>query len=124
MLLKNLKHFSTDKNINYFCNIPEEKYFAPLRIVYPFIKSLLILLLILMQPFLIDHLINFQKIFVFFELILLLKLISLLSRSVFVTISAISFLLAKFTCACAVSDFKLAKSVFVAKSYVSTPVAF
>ena len=39
MLVKNLVYFLVDKNIKSFCNIPEEKYFVPLRILYSFIKS-------------------------------------------------------------------------------------
>ena len=38
-LVKNLKYFLDVENIKQLCNIPEEKYFAPLRILYPFIKS-------------------------------------------------------------------------------------
>ena len=37
MLVKNLKKFLHQKYIKLFCNVPEEKYLALLRILYPFI---------------------------------------------------------------------------------------
>ena len=60
---------------------------------------LLILLLILLQLFLITHSFSWSTFFDLFKLILLLKLISLLSKSVFFTNLVISYLLAKFACA-------------------------
>ena len=39
VLVKNLKHFLYEKYIKLFCNVSEKKYFAPLRILYPFVKS-------------------------------------------------------------------------------------
>ena len=83
VLVKNLKIFLY------------EKYIVPLRTLYPFIKSFL-------NPFVdiastvSDSSFNSFSIsagFVLFELILLLKLNSLLSKSVFFTKLAISFLL-------------------------------
>ena len=39
MLVKNLKYFFYEKYIKWFCNVPEEKYLAPLRILYSFVKA-------------------------------------------------------------------------------------
>ena len=39
VLVKNLKHFLYEKCIKLFCNVPKEKYLAPLRTLYPFIKT-------------------------------------------------------------------------------------
>ena len=76
-------YFSAGLNTKYFCNIPENKRFAPLRIIYLFIKSLV-------NPFL-DIVLTFS--YSSYELF------SFSSKSVFFTKLPISFLLAKFACA-------------------------
>ena len=84
VLVKNRKYFLYEKYIKLFCNVPEEKHLAPSRILYPFIKSFV-------NPFVDDastfsdssfNSFSTSTCFVLFELILLLKLNSLLSKSV------------------------------------------
>ena len=89
------------KNIlNHFVNVPREKYLAPLRILYPFIKPFVNPFVDIASTFFYSTFNSFSTstCFVLFELILLLKHNSLLSKSVLFTKLAISFLLAKFAC--------------------------
>ena len=54
------------KNIlnKWFCNVPEEKYLVPLRILNPFIKSFVNPFVDIVSTFLITHLIHFQQVHV------------------------------------------------------------
>ena len=86
------------KILNKFCNIPEQKYFAPLGILYLFIKSLVIPFVDIASTF-FDSLFNSfctSTCFVLFEVTFLLKLFSLSSKFVLFTKLPISLLLAKF----------------------------
>ena len=88
----------TDINTKQICNILEQKHFAPLRMLYVFIKSFV-------NPF-VDIAITFSDslfssfslstCFVLFEVISLSKFFSLSSKSVIFTKLAILFLFAKF----------------------------
>ena len=90
--------FLTYINTKYFCNIPKQKYFEPLRILNSFIKAFV-------NPF-IDIALTFSDssfnsfpvstCFVIFQVTFLLKLFSSSSKFFFFTKLAISFLLAKF----------------------------
>ena len=75
-------------------NIPEEKYFAPLRILNLFIKPFV-------NPFVDVALAFFDSSFnsFLFEVTFLFNFFSLSLKSVFFTKLAISILLAKFVCA-------------------------
>ena len=91
-----------DINTKQFCNILEKKFFAPLRILYLFIKSCT-------NPFdditlTFSHsssrLFSTSKFFVLFEVNFVFKFFSLSLKSVFFfTKSAISSLVANFACA-------------------------
>ena len=100
MLVKNLKYFLYEKYIKLFCLVPKEKYLAPLRIVYPFIKSFVNPFADIAWTYFVSSFNSFSTntCFVLSELILLLKPDGLLSKSVLFTKLAISLLLAKFVC--------------------------
>ena len=85
--LKYLTFFLAGINTKQFWNIPEEKYFAPLRILNLFIKSFV-------NPFVDIALTFFDSSFNSF--LFDVTSFSLLSKSVLLTKLAISFLLAKF----------------------------
>ena len=108
MLVKSLKYFLDEKCIKSSCNVPEEKYIALLRILYPFIKFFVNFFVDIASTFFDSsfNLFSTSTYFVLFELILLLELNSLLSKSVSFTKLAISILLAKF------SFFNLAADLF------------
>ena len=74
--MKNLKYFSYENYIKRFCNVPEEKYLAPLRILYPFIKSSFNSYVDIASTFFDSSFVLFSTstCFVLFELIILLKL--------------------------------------------------
>ena len=76
-------------NTKLFWNSLEEKYFVPLRILYPFIKTFF------ESSF---NLFSITTCVVLFKVICLFKFVSLSSKSVFFMKLAISLLLAKFTC--------------------------
>ena len=101
--MKNLKCFLYGKYIKLFCNVPEEKYLAPLRISYPFIKSSVNPFVDISSTF-FDSSFSTSTCLVLFELILLLKFNSL-SKSVLCMKLAVSFLLAKFACFNLVANF-------------------
>ena len=95
MLVKNLKYFLYEKNI------PQEKYLTPLRIfINQFIKYFVNHFVNIASTFFDSSFNSFSTgtCFVLFELIILLKLNSLLSKSALFTKLAISLLLAKFAC--------------------------
>ena len=86
------------KILNKFYNIPEEKYFAPLGILYLFTKSLVIPFVDIASTFFDSSFNSFSTstCFVSFEVTFLLKLFSLSSRFALFTKLPISLLLAKF----------------------------
>ena len=98
VLVTSLKYFSYEKYVKWLCNVPKEKYLAPLRILYPFIKSFVNLFVDITSTFFDSSFNSYSTsvCFVLFELILLLKLNSVLSKSVLFAKLAIPFLLAKF----------------------------
>ena len=100
VLAKNAKYFLYEKYIKLFCNVPEEKYLAPLRTLYPSIKSFVNPFVGIASTFFDSSFNSFSTstYFILFELLLLLKLISLLSKSVLFTKLPISLLLAEFAC--------------------------
>ena len=61
VLVRNLKYFLYEKYIKLFCNVPEEKYLALLRILYPFIKSFVNHFADIASTLLIAHLVHFQQ---------------------------------------------------------------
>ena len=83
-LVKNLLY---EKCIKWFCNTPEEKCLATLRILYSFIKSFVHLFVGIPSTYFDSSFNSFSTstCFVLFELILLLKLNSLLSKSALFT---------------------------------------
>ena len=89
-----------DIGTKWFCNIPEEKYFAPLRILYPFIKFFVNAFVDFTWTFFDSSSNSFSTsiCFVLFVVTFLSKFFSLLSKSVFFTKSTISALVAKFAC--------------------------
>ena len=100
-------YFLAGKNVTQFWNIPKEKYFVPLGILYSFIKSLVRPFVNIASSF-FDRSFNLLSVstsFVLFEVIFLFKFFSLSSRSVFKKSLAISCLLSKFACANLASKF-------------------
>ena len=68
MPLKYIMCFLSGINTKKFWNIPEEKYSAPLRIVYPFIKFLVSSFADIGSTFFIVRFIPFQQVHVLFYL--------------------------------------------------------
>ena len=97
VLVTSLKYFSYEKYVKRLCNVPKEKYIAPLRILYLFIKSFVNLFVDIASTFFDSSFNSYSTsvCFVLFELMLLLKLNSVLSKSALFTKLAIPFLLAK-----------------------------
>ena len=87
--LKYVMYFLSGINTKYLWNIPEEKYFAPFRVLTLFIKSFV-------NPFVDIILTFFDNSFNLF--LFKVTFFSLLSKSVIFTKLAISFLLTKFAC--------------------------
>ena len=84
---KKFKVFFTDVNTIWFCNIPEEKYFLSLRILYLFIRPFVSLFLDIASTF-SDRLFDLfltSTCFALFEVTFLFKVISLSLKSVFFT---------------------------------------
>ena len=79
-LVKNLLY---EKYMKWFCNAPEEKFLATLRILYSFIKSFVHPFVGIPSTYFDSSFNSFSTstCFISFELILLLKLNSLLSKS-------------------------------------------
>ena len=106
--LKYFRYLLAGINTNWFWSIPEEKYFAPLRILNLLIKSFV-------NRFVDIALIFFDSSFnsFIFEITFLFNFFSLSSKSVFSKKLVKSFLLANFSCAnCSVnfSDINLLNS--------------
>ena len=82
-------------------NIPEEKYFAPLRVLYPFIKSFVKSVVDIALTFSDSSFNSFwaPTCFVLFELTFLFKFLNLSWKAALLTKIAMSFLVAKVTCA-------------------------
>ena len=99
MLIKNLIDFSVAINVKQFRNIFEEKYYAPLRILYPFIKYFVNHCSGVDSTYFDSSFNSFpaSTCFNLFELFILLKLNSLLSKVLFTNLT-ISFFLAKSIC--------------------------
>ena len=95
--MKTLKYFLYEKYNKLFCNVPEQKYLAALRILYPFIKSLINNFVDVASTLFDSSFNSFStsRCFALSKVILLLKL---LLKSVLLTKLAISLLLAKFAC--------------------------
>ena len=56
--------FLYEKYIKLFCDVPAEKYLAPFRILYPFIKSCVNPFIDIASDFFIAHLIHFEQVHV------------------------------------------------------------
>ena len=111
VLVKNLKYFLYEKYIKWFCLVLEEKYLAPLRIWYSFIKYFLNPLADIASTFFGSSFTSFSAstCFVLFQYILLLNPDSLSSKSVIFIKLAVSRLLGKlayFNLAAKFSDVK------------------
>ena len=52
--------FLYENYIKLFCDVPAEKYLAPFRILYPFIKSCVNPFIDIASDFFIAHLIHFE----------------------------------------------------------------
>ena len=100
MPLKHLTYFLAGINTKYFWNIPEENYFALLRVLYLFTKSFLSPFVDIASTFFDSsfNLFSTTICFALFGVIILYKLFSLSSKSVVFTKLAIWFLLPKFAC--------------------------
>ena len=107
VLVKNLKYFLYEKYIKWFYIVSEEKYLAPLRVLYPFTKSFVSPFYDITFTFLIAHLIQTSTYLVLFELFFLLKTNSLLSKSVFLMKLVILLLLATF------AQFNLKSKIYI-----------
>ena len=96
VLVKKLKYSFYERYIKWFCNVPGEKYLASLRSLYSFIKYFVCIALTLFDSSFNSF--STSSCFVLFQIILLLKVNSLLSKSILLTKLAIQLLLAKFAC--------------------------
>ena len=93
--------FLSDINVKWLWNIPEEKYFTPLSILYPFIKSLVSSFVDIVSTFFDSSfsLFSTSTCLVSFDLTFLFQFFYLSSKSIFFTKLVISFLLAQLSCA-------------------------